>query len=76
MAFGLGSLATRVQESAPECTTPKFHENEDIQSAGGCSIGANSSDRSKPGEVSAAKIQEAIKALAVGDVETARRLLM
>jgi hypothetical protein len=50
-------------------------ENEHVKSAGECTRGADSDARTKSGEVSALRIEEAIKALAAGDVETARRLL-
>jgi hypothetical protein len=66
-----------VQESAPECNTPDSAAKETIQfqSAPECTHGADSDARSKRCGVPAARIEEAIKALLDGDVETARRLL-
>ena len=64
-----------MQESAPECRFGDSSENKAVQSAGECTRGADSDARTKSGDVSALRIEEAMKALAAGDVETARRLL-
>jgi hypothetical protein len=73
--FGLGSLGDTVHQSAPECTKPDFAADGAVQGAPECTIGADSGARSKDGGVPAVRIEEAMKALAVGDIETARRLL-
>jgi hypothetical protein len=73
--FGLGSLGNMVQQGAPECTTPDFAADGAIQGAPECTIGADSGARSNDDDVPAVRIEEAIKALLAGDVETARRLL-
>ncbi|MGA3122805.1 MAG: hypothetical protein ABSF69_18715 [Polyangiaceae bacterium] len=52
-----------------------FSEKRAAQSAGECSHGADSDDRTKRVGLPAPDIEEAIRALVAGDVETARRLL-
>ncbi|HXN31793.1 MAG TPA: hypothetical protein VN894_08030 [Polyangiaceae bacterium] len=73
--FGLGSVGYTVHQSAPECTKPDFAADGAIQGAQECTFGADSGGRSKDGGVPAVRIEEAIRALLAGDVETARRLL-
>jgi len=64
-----------VRESAGECRLGDFSEKRAAQSAGECSHGADSDDRTKRVGLPAPDIEEAIRALVAGDVETARRLL-
>jgi hypothetical protein len=73
--FGLGSPGNMVQQGAPECTTPDFAADGAIQGAPEWTIGADSDARSNDDDVPAVRIEEAIRALLAGDVETARRLL-
>src|ERR1700690_3712887 len=68
-------LGKRWLHGAPECTKPDFAADGAIQGAQECTFGADSGGRSKDGGVPAVRIEEAIRALLAGDVETARRLL-
>ena len=54
----------RAQGSAPECRLGDSSENERVQSTGECTRGADSDARTKGGDVSALRIEEAMKALA------------
>ena len=69
---GLEGPKEWVQEGAGECTTPNFGAKRAVQSAPECTIGADSLVRSKRVGVPAVRIEEAIKALPEGDVETPR----
>jgi hypothetical protein len=73
--FGLGSPGNMVRQSARECIAPDSAADEAIEGAPECTIGADSGARSNGDDVPAVRIEEAIKALLAGDVETARRLL-
>ena len=75
LTYGSGGPESSVQESAPERNTPDSAAAESVQSAPECTHGADSGTRSKRCGVPAVRIEEAIKALLAGDVETARRLL-
>ena len=72
---GLEGHAGWVRESAGECGLADFSENCPVQSAGECSHGADGDDRTKHVGPPAPNLEEAIRALVAGDVETARRLL-
>jgi hypothetical protein len=73
--YGSGGPEISVQEAAPECTTPDSATDETLQGAPECTYGADSDARSKRVDVPAVRIEEAIKALQAGDVDTARHLL-
>jgi hypothetical protein len=73
--FGLGSAGNCLQKAAAECTRPDSSENAVVDGAPECTIGADSDARGKLCGVPAVRIEEAIKALQAGDVETARQLL-
>jgi hypothetical protein len=75
LTYGSGGPESSVQESAPECNTPDSAGKQNVESAPECTHGADSDARSKRCGVPAVRIEEAIKALLAGDVETARRLL-
>jgi TusA-related sulfurtransferase len=73
--FGLGSARNCLQNAAAECARPNSSEGTPVDGAPECTIGADSDARGKRCGVPAVRIEEAIRALQAGDVETALRLL-
>jgi len=80
VTFGLGSAPEGVQQGASECNEPDSAADARVQSAMGCTIGADLGDRGKDrGKfviVPAVRVMDAITMLDRGDAEGARSALM